>query len=398
MKKVTGLILAAGFSSRMGALKPLLPFKDEPLILREINTMKEAGIENIVIVTGYQREEIENLLGDSVHIVFNKDFEKGMYSSLLTGLSYIREYLYDESDGVFFLPVDYPLITKDEYIKVYEAWEEDKLSFSVPIFMGKKGHPLLIPRDSVPLILSNTEKTGLKEITRFYESKDMMIRVPVLNEGILLDMDEKEDYELLKTYEQKPFEVYFNNFKNTLYLVRHGETVQHREKVFIGQYDVSLNDLGKSQGERIATILKEEPLKDPVFISSDLNRALETTKIITGNNDFISDKGFREINLGSWDGEAISYITTNYPKDYRDRGGNPLVWKGHGGENFYDLRYRVLKSLVKYFDEDKDIVLISHKGVMEAIITFFMGMNLEEKNKLNLPKGSLAILSFSKGQ
>ncbi len=398
MKKMTGLILAAGFSSRMGAFKPLLPFQGEPLIIRQINTMKDAGLEKIVVVTGYESEDIKNLLGNSVHLVHNEDFQKGMYSSLLSGLNYIMTHLYEETEGILYLPVDYPLVTKDEYLKLHEAWKKDKNSFAVPVFMGKKGHPLLIPRAAVPLIISNTGKAGLKEITRFYENKDMMIRVPVNNEGVLLDMDEQEDYQLLLKYVAVPFESTFDKFSNTLYLVRHGETVQHREKVFIGQYDVDLNDKGRKQGERIEEALGQQSLENPLYISSDLKRAVNTMKIIAGVDDFVTDRGFREIDLGSWDGEAISYIKTRYPNDYQDRGNNTLTWKGHGGENFYDLRYRVLKSLVKYFDEDKDIVLISHKGVMEAIITFFMGMNLEEKNKLNLPKGSLAILSFSKGQ
>lgn len=76
MKKMTGLILAAGFSSRMEAFKPLLPFQGEPLIIRQINTMKDAGLEKIVVVTGYESEDIKNLLGNSVHLVHNEDFQR----------------------------------------------------------------------------------------------------------------------------------------------------------------------------------------------------------------------------------------------------------------------------------------------------------------------------------
>ncbi len=51
-KKSAGLILAAGFSSRMGSFKPLLPIGDVTAIERVIDTLKKAGVHHIICVTG----------------------------------------------------------------------------------------------------------------------------------------------------------------------------------------------------------------------------------------------------------------------------------------------------------------------------------------------------------
>ena len=55
-------VLAAGFSSRMGSFKPLLPLNDETVIERVLRVSKAAGIRQRVVVTGYNREALAPLL------------------------------------------------------------------------------------------------------------------------------------------------------------------------------------------------------------------------------------------------------------------------------------------------------------------------------------------------
>ena len=61
-KQFGACILAAGFSSRMGSFKPLLPLNDETVIERVLRVSKAAGICNIVVATGHSRERLSPIL------------------------------------------------------------------------------------------------------------------------------------------------------------------------------------------------------------------------------------------------------------------------------------------------------------------------------------------------
>jgi hypothetical protein len=87
-KKSAGLILAAGFSSRMGSFKPLLPIGDVTAIERVIDTLKKAGVHHIICVTGFQREQLSPVFAaHGVTEAFNPDFKRGMFSSIKAGVA-----------------------------------------------------------------------------------------------------------------------------------------------------------------------------------------------------------------------------------------------------------------------------------------------------------------------
>ena len=119
-------------------------------------------------------------------------------------------------------------------------------------------------------------------------------------------------------------------------------------------------------------------------------RAFQTAEIIC-QQDEISEliplPGFREMNLGPWDGKFISEIRETMPEEYEKRGQNLMIYKmGHGSENFYDLQYRVCKILTEILkkDEAKDIVIVAHSGVLRVIENNLNGGSVaDEWNKLN---------------
>ena len=88
---ITALILAAGQSKRMGQPKMLLPWGEETVLGHVIATFKEAGVEDVLIVTGGVREQVEKLVGKSAHTVFNPEFAKEeMLSSVQVGLAELK--------------------------------------------------------------------------------------------------------------------------------------------------------------------------------------------------------------------------------------------------------------------------------------------------------------------
>lgn len=64
-----GVILAAGYGSRMAALttklpKPMLPIANVPTVERILRSFKSAGVTDVLVITGYRAEEIESYCGD----------------------------------------------------------------------------------------------------------------------------------------------------------------------------------------------------------------------------------------------------------------------------------------------------------------------------------------------
>ena len=428
MKDIAGLIIAGGYSSRMGDFKPLLPVKGEPLIEDRILSMVKAGISPIFVVTGYRREELEAIIKEirprislaiKVIVVHNPDYDKGMFASIKTGIEEISNYGEKDVNGVLLLPVDYPLINETHYAKLYDVWLDKSDQFAVPCYYGKKGHPLLIPKRAWSEIISYKGDKGLKGITKDYEDRGEIFRVEMKDERVLLDMDTPSDYNTVLEWDSEDtLENRFLGFKERIFLVRHGETELHKEKIFLGQTDVHLSDIGRIQAANVAGELKLWKLTDPLLLSSDLSRARETAEIIRDNIklinmnpekqsqvgddsafdlNIIEEPAYRELNLGTWDGQYISKIKAERLEEYEKRGLHLLAYKsGYEGENFYDLQYRVMKRLGDYVKKypSRDLIIVAHSGGIRIILCNLMGIPLENMKDFFVPRGSLNVISF----
>lgn len=445
-----GLILAAGYSSRMGAFKPLLPIGDMTAVQHVSSAMQRSGISRIVGVTGFKRELLSPLFAsEGIREAYNPDFDKGMFSSVKAGL---RAAMSDgaPASGFFLWPVDCPLVPPEVLEKILIKHKEAPGAFIVPCFRGKKGHPLFIPAEFAGEILAYEGEGGLKAVTGRHE--DRLIRLETGTEAVVLDMDTPEGYEEILAYyrarikgipEDAALEEEMKGRR--LFLVRHGEIRQHREKIFLGQTDVPLSDTGRLQAENAA----EKLLRHGVYVSriytSDLSRAAETAAIIRDglNRSFeetdeakqkqkrearevegisglrgievtpepreievIPEPGFREMSLGEWDGRYISEIREEYPEEYLRRGNSLLTWKiGNDGENFYDLQYRVMKSFRNILERERnsdhsgrragrpeDLVIVSHMGVINVIMSNLLQKDLAEQIRNRIPNGGIVLI------
>ena len=82
-KRVNGLILAAGMSSRMGSFKPLMPLRGKTLIENSIDSMLLSGVSRVVVVLGYRGEEVERILrsrylGNTVVLTYRRTHRYGL--------------------------------------------------------------------------------------------------------------------------------------------------------------------------------------------------------------------------------------------------------------------------------------------------------------------------------
>jgi broad specificity phosphatase PhoE/CTP:molybdopterin cytidylyltransferase MocA len=379
---VNVIILAAGYSSRMGQMKALMEIGGNTLLQRNINLFQSLQRKSILVVTGHEHERVvDSIVTQGVIPVVNHHYKKGMFSSIQVGLQHVQQC----KIGCFLMPVDFPLVKKETLRLIMKVVAANPGKLVVPTFHGKKGHPLYIPSLYFQEILAHQGTNGLKEITEKHRTE--FVKVPVEDEGVVLDMDDPEAFAYGQSYFARGMrskELFPIAGNRRFFLVRHGETIQHKGKIFLGQTDIPLSENGKVQADAIGKRLKQEGNAFANIYSSDLARAYETAEIIAKNlgDCKVTPHAFlREMNLGDWDGKDIEEIRQLDPTEYEYRGSHLMEYKrGNRAENFFDLQYRVRKGLIALLERDQgtEIVIVAHQSVLRAIHHSLMNLDISE--------------------
>lgn len=190
MAVTSALILAAGLSSRMGSIKALLPWQGKSLICHQADTLLEAGFIDVITVLGYHaseiKKEIEHL---PVRVVINKNYAEGKCSSILAGILNLDPL----SSFVLLTTADQPL-TQKIVLQLICCHSMNPSSILVPSYQGKRGHPLLVPKQYYTELLQINEQTqGLKRFLTIQEKHVKTIEID--DPAILLNLNDRADYQ-----------------------------------------------------------------------------------------------------------------------------------------------------------------------------------------------------------
>jgi molybdenum cofactor cytidylyltransferase len=188
---IDALILAAGKSTRMGSTKSLLNWRGEELINYQINSLIKSGCKKINLVLGHNSENIiKNIKNSEINIIYNKNFEKGKSSSILSGLESINT----ENDNLLIIGVDQPRPLW--FLKsIIEFHINSNNIISAPLFKNKRGHPIIFNNIFYKKILKiNQYKNGLRDI--FRENNSLVKTININSEWTHLDLNDKKTYEL----------------------------------------------------------------------------------------------------------------------------------------------------------------------------------------------------------
>lgn len=185
---IEGIILAAGFSSRAGTFKMELPVGEKTLLEWVIEGM--TGIcSRLIVVTGYQAERVNCITRKypTVEGVFNRFYEKGMFSSIQEGVRQVY------GDLFFIVPGDYPCIPPWIYQRLIETSTDPhiKADVLIPTFKGQRGHPVALKKSMAEKILNEPPHSTLRTV--IMRNKYQLVEVD--HEGILWDIDTMEDYQ-----------------------------------------------------------------------------------------------------------------------------------------------------------------------------------------------------------
>jgi alpha-ribazole phosphatase len=186
--------------------------------------------------------------------------------------------------------------------------------------------------------------------------------------------------------------------ENLLYLMRHGAIEATVEKRFVGQIDPPLSPDGWKQSE-----WQGRQLTDVAFTQvwcSDLKRAYETAAIVCRNRglEVLSAPELREINLGQWDGMAMSRIREQCPDLWQARGENIGHFRPPGAESFADLQQRVVPFIRHIAAQSAgNTLIVTHAGVIRMLLCQVLQMPLSHLFRIHLDYGGITLIQDING-
>lgn len=189
MSGIWAIVLAAGESKRMKTQKLLLPFRGKTIIEQVIENILHSEVDKILVVLGSGKENIMKVTERlPVSTCFNESYKKGMLSSVICGLRSLPS----SCRAVLVFPGDQPLIPGEVINKVIQAYNDTKIGIIIPVYKGKRGHPVLIDIKFSGEIEKLPDNEGLRMLS--YKYPDKIFEVEVNSNGILRDIDTKKEY------------------------------------------------------------------------------------------------------------------------------------------------------------------------------------------------------------
>lgn len=154
--KTGAVIIAAGITSSEEGFQPMKLVGKLTRAERIILNFQNAGIEEIAVVTGNRAQELERRLKyKGVVFLHNQDYEQTeMFDSAKIGFEYMKE----RCDRILFTTVNVTLFTQD----TVKCLLESEAQVAVPVFDGRRGHPVMLRRAAMEQVLCYTGGGGLR--------------------------------------------------------------------------------------------------------------------------------------------------------------------------------------------------------------------------------------------
>ena len=186
---ISGIVLAAGTSSRFGSTKQLLRVGGKPLAQHAVDAAVEAGLDEVIVVLGHDAEAVEAALRlpPRARVVRNPRYAEGQSTSLAAGLRAAGA----EGEGAIVLLADQPGITAEHVRALVGAFLARRARIVRLSFRGAPG-PALLSREIWAEASHLTGDTGARALVA--EHPDWVEEV-VLDEDAPTDVDTPSDAE-----------------------------------------------------------------------------------------------------------------------------------------------------------------------------------------------------------
>lgn len=199
---IAGIILAAGMSRRLGRPKQLLKIGAEYIINRVVDAALKSDLDDVTLVLGYRRDEIQAVLGERLkaprlRLVPNPEYRLGQSRSLYYGVRAVRA----SFPACMFILADQPLLDSATINLLIDHFQRSDRGICVPRCHGQRKNPTLFSSPYYNRLLSITGDTGARGIIAAHP-EDVLF-VDVERPTIFLDVDTPKDLDRVEALFQK---------------------------------------------------------------------------------------------------------------------------------------------------------------------------------------------------
>lgn len=193
------LLPAAGASRRMGRPKLLLPFGGGTLVGSLVASLRGGGVSTILLVTAPGSEDLQAWARDAgVAVAVNPEPERGMLSTIREGIAALggAAALARRGELLLVSPADLPAVRSETIARLIREATDSGAPLALPVYRGKRGHPLAIAPALIPEIETLDPEVGLRQLRDRHEAE--LLEIEVEDAGVVLDVDTPAEYERLK--------------------------------------------------------------------------------------------------------------------------------------------------------------------------------------------------------
>jgi molybdenum cofactor cytidylyltransferase len=191
---ITAIILASGYSRRMGQNKLLLKYRGKSLIEHTLETILQCGFYEIILVAR-EADIIDIGNKHQLNVIINENADKGISESIKLGVRNAKE-----TKGFMFFMADQPFLDVDTVKGLNHEFEENLDSIIIPRFDDKNGSPVTFPSIFKEDFLRLEGDVGGKVIIN--KNLDKVKFVEVKDNAKLFDVDTNENYEYVLKLEE----------------------------------------------------------------------------------------------------------------------------------------------------------------------------------------------------
>ncbi len=176
------IVPAAGKGERFGGAKLVARIGDDVLLDRTLRSLLDAGVDRAIVVVapGADLGAARLLADPRVRTVVNPDPSRGMFSSIHAGLTIA------DGDPILVLPADMPFISSATVAGVMAACAKAQ-RIVVPVWNGRRGHPVAFPASLHAAVLLAPSESTLKDALAGTGAERFDLQVD--DDGILRDVD-----------------------------------------------------------------------------------------------------------------------------------------------------------------------------------------------------------------
>jgi probable phosphoglycerate mutase len=175
-----------------------------------------------------------------------------------------------------------------------------------------------------------------------------------------------------------------------LFLLRHGPTEWTAAHRLQGRSDVPLSAAGRSA---VATWHLPERAVRSVWMSSPLARATATAEILRRRyhpaGDLLIEPRLAEMSFGEWEGQTLTELRSIHGPAMAAWEGRGLDFRAPGGESPREVQDRLRPWLQQLTAAHRDVLAITHKGVMRALYALAGGWDMRGKPPHRLTDNSV---------